>query len=221
MQYQCIDGRRYDLSSLNNDDSQIFGRLLSSFESSRSWIEFQQSTSRDVIYHAKRVLGTKWVEHSLYKIQLDLVGRKGIMTGDFKIEDVCDMLVVPEGIRGIFFTNADLELRLTLEQLDYVMRPVIISQNDGELKFYSASECSLMDENDRDTGRKATLKFDDSIVVQGNILVAYFSHVYHVIFGDAAYRKIIETGSQEVRGNLGAKTKILLVVKEPSTEKIN
>ncbi len=87
MQYITREGIKYEISS--PDEQKMLNWLMDKSKKAASWLNFENYTANAVIETAKKTR-TDWQNHPLYKIQLDLVARIGIRTGELsgEISDV-------------------------------------------------------------------------------------------------------------------------------------
>ncbi len=97
--YRELNGTRHGLFQITAEEQELLLWLLSEYNANigRSWMRFQQRTAYAVIETAKKKLGDKWLEHPLYKIQLDMVTRVRIASGELHHDgELSDMLVEGE-----------------------------------------------------------------------------------------------------------------------------
>ncbi|MBI5066180.1 hypothetical protein HZA97_08145 [Candidatus Woesearchaeota archaeon] len=85
MIYKTNNGTDYDTSKLKKDELELFDWMKKEYKTCRSWIEFQQRTAHGIIEFAKKSQ-KDWQNHPLFVIQLDMVGKKGIETGELRGE---------------------------------------------------------------------------------------------------------------------------------------
>lgn len=80
--YQCLEGEEIDLFGVHNHHRRTLAWLFHNARGARSWVEFQNRTSHGTIREAKTVRAEDWISHPLCRLQLDLVGRIGVQTGE-------------------------------------------------------------------------------------------------------------------------------------------
>ncbi len=83
--YRTNNGTEYNVSKSNQKENELFDWMKEEYKTCRSWIEFQQRTAHGIIEFAKKSQ-KDWQNHPLFLIQLDLVGKKGIETGELRGE---------------------------------------------------------------------------------------------------------------------------------------
>ncbi len=83
--YTLLEGERIDLSTITQDDRTFLGYLWVEYASANSWQELQQRTAHATIERAKRIRGdVAWGDDPFFRIQVDLVARVSIETGEFQ-----------------------------------------------------------------------------------------------------------------------------------------
>ncbi len=90
--YRTLEGVEYDLSTLSDEEKKSYGWLVKESEAASSFLEFQNRTAHGIIEAAKKKDGTSWSKNFLYQIQLDLLARISIRSGECK-RDISDKLV--------------------------------------------------------------------------------------------------------------------------------
>lgn len=90
-------GKIYDLNTFAPDERRLFNDLYKYSQTAESWMSLVQPHifHRDIIDRAQKALGPDWQEWPLYRINLDLMGRIGVRTGEFRQPD----LPYPDPIR--------------------------------------------------------------------------------------------------------------------------
>ena len=83
MLYKTREGSEYEISS--PEEKKMLNWLMDESEKAASWIDFQNQTANAVIEAAKKTR-TDWQNHPLYIIQLDLVAKAGVRTGELRGE---------------------------------------------------------------------------------------------------------------------------------------
>ncbi len=84
MKYQTIEGIVHDLDTLTSEERRIFDDMYKYSLTAPTWISIMQPHifHRHIVDIAQKALETKWQEHPLYRINLDLIGRIGVRTGN-------------------------------------------------------------------------------------------------------------------------------------------
>mgnify|MGYP001605322660 CR=1 FL=1 len=179
MFYQTMKGERVDVGSFGEDDAQHLNWLLLEFSTARSWMEFQERTAHGTIEYAKDVSGRDWKNHPLFTLQLDLMARTSVRTGEARGE-ISDMLVVPESLSGSWSSNGDIDLVLTTGQWRVLTTPYDFFWSDKKYEFFTASEGVLVGSN-VPSEKTALLRVDDSLKnVPDGVQVDVRENVYRV-----------------------------------------
>lgn len=86
MKYQTIEGKLFDLDTFTKEEKQLFDDLYAYAQHIGHWTSLMQPHiyHGDIVNRAKKSLGTKWQDYSLYKINMDLIARTGVRLGNFK-----------------------------------------------------------------------------------------------------------------------------------------
>ena len=86
----------YPLRDFSEEGLRLYAWLMNEFSCSLDWRAFQNRTAHSVIEFAKRENGEAWPAHSLYRIQLDLLGRVGVYNGQLTNSQRTDSSFVRE-----------------------------------------------------------------------------------------------------------------------------
>jgi hypothetical protein len=108
--YRTIKGETIDLDKLNEDPtireatgtSDPLRWLLTEAAEARDWTGFQTRTARGVVEGLMRVIGDKWTEHELAKVQSDLMGQIGIRHKQLGGSNTMEFLALMERFKPKF-----------------------------------------------------------------------------------------------------------------------
>ena len=220
MLYQAMDGQRFDIGSLPEEQGRLFDWSLTEFVECVSWMEFQERTGHGIIEGAKKYARGGWKNHPLFQIQLDMVGRVGVLRKGVLQKELCDMLITPESMRGQFWKNGDIDLSLTVPQwrlLDVPYRVNIRGEKaEEEPRFYQSLECVLEvpDVPDGLPSKKATLRIDPFLVAPDGMRVMPLRDTYMVSVTVPIAERILREGEYGSRYGSGMGSKVTVRMSE-------
>ena len=90
--YRTHEGKEFDTSQFSSEEKTCFDWLLSQYNSVHHWMAFHSRVAQGVCNLTQKLYGTKWTEHPLNRIELDLMANVGIREGQLRGE-LSEMLV--------------------------------------------------------------------------------------------------------------------------------
>jgi len=86
VKYQTIEGILFDLDTLSEEERKLVDDMYRYSLTARSWTNIVQPHifHGDVIQRSKKAAGANWQQYPLYQINMDLMGRIGVRTGELR-----------------------------------------------------------------------------------------------------------------------------------------